>query len=70
MSVYQFSPLALLKSDTAMAVKCQKAMNLALNRSDYLAYERHAHTQEMAMRRPSFDWQQFKSLCKTYGVMF
>jgi hypothetical protein len=64
------TPLALLKSDTAMAVKCQKAMNSALDRSDYARYDREAQVMDLAMARPSFAWDEFKRLCKAYGVDF
>ena len=64
------TPLSLLKSDTAMAVKCQEAMNSALNRSDYARYDRAAKVMDLAMARPSFAWDEFKRLCKAYGVDF
>ena len=64
------TPLSLLKSDTAMAVKAQKAMNSALDRSDYARYDRAAKVMDLAMARPSFVWHEFKRLCQAYGVDF
>ena len=64
------TPLALLKSSTAMAVKCQEAMNSALDRSDYARYDRAAQVMDLAMASPYFAWDEFKRLCKAYGVSF
>jgi hypothetical protein len=64
------TPLSLLKSDTAMAVKAQKAMNSALNRSDYDRYTREAEMMDAAICQDSFNWEEFKRLCQAYGVDF
>jgi len=64
------TPLSLLKSDTAMAVKAQKAMNSAIDRSDYARYDREERILELAMRSPGFDWDGFKALCRIYQVRF
>ena len=65
------TPLALLKSDTAMAVKAQKSMNAALAGDlDLDRYNRASAMQSAAMDAPSFNWDEFKRLCKFYGVMF
>lgn len=63
------TPLALLKSDNGMAVKMQKAMNLALANGDLDRYHLVAARQERAMAAPGFDGAEFVRLCNLYGVM-
>tara|TARA_B100000035_G_scaffold219763_1_gene188597 strand:- start:220 stop:429 length:210 start_codon:yes stop_codon:yes gene_type:complete len=65
------TPLAMLKSDTAMAVKAQKAMNAALaGNLDLDRYNRANDLMDLATKAPDFDWGEFKRICKAYGVMF
>jgi len=62
------TPLALLTSDNAMAVRIQKAMNSALDRSDFDRYYREADRLDGAMNAPGFDFEVFKQLATAYGV--
>ena len=65
------TPLALLKSDTAMAVKAQKSMNAALaGEMDLDRYSRANDLMDLAINAPGFDWSEFKRICKAYGVDF
>ena len=69
------TPLSLLKSDTAMAVKAQKAMNAALDAAqdgelNLNRYNRANELMDLAITAPGFNWEEFKRLCKAYEVMF
>ena len=63
------TPLALLNSDSGMAVKFQKAMNQALAQGDYERYELVGQRLDRAMATPGFNSVKFVALCRTYGVM-
>ena len=63
------TPLAMLKSDTAMAVKAQKAMNLAMvGETDWDRYRRASAMQSAAMDAPGFCFDEFKRICRAYGI--
>ena len=65
------TPLAMLKSDTAMAVKAQKAMNAALaGELDLDRYNRASSLMDLAIEAPDFNWDEFKRICQAYGVDF
>ena len=63
------TPLALLNSDSGMAVKFQKAMNQALAQGDFERYEIVGQRLDRAMAAPGFNSAKFVALCRTYGVM-
>ena len=64
------TPLSLLKSDTAMAVKAQKSMNAALaGELDLDRYYRADKLLNLAMAAPGFNLAEFNRLCRVYGVM-
>lgn len=65
------TPLTMLYSDTAMAVKAQHRMNAALaGEVDLDRYDRASVLFDLATSAPSFNWDEFKRLCRAYGVDF
>ena len=65
------TPLTMLKSDAAMAVKAQKAMNAALaGELDLDRYNRANDLMDLAINAPGFSWDEFKRICRAYGVDF
>lgn len=63
------TPLSLLKSSTAMAVKAQKSMNAALaGELDLDRYNRASNLLDLAMAAPGFNLAEFNRLCRIYGV--